>query len=50
MHQPLTPHGIVEELVRKDLERHLAPEVHVDGAIDNTHPAATDLVEDLIVG
>ena len=41
--------GVVDQFFGQDLERHLAPEIHVDRAVDDAHAAAADLFEDLVV-
>jgi hypothetical protein len=40
----------VNELLGKDLERDLAAEIEIAGAIDHAHAATADFFEDLVVG
>jgi hypothetical protein len=39
----------VYELLGQHLERHLPAEAHIHGTVDDAHPAATDLVDYLVV-
>jgi hypothetical protein len=41
--------GIVGYLARQELERHLTAETHVLGAIDDTHTAAPNLIENTVM-
>ena len=47
--KPLAAGRIVNELGWQDLERDLAPEIHVDGTVDDAHAAAADLFDDFVV-
>ena len=47
--KPREPLGVVRELVGQDLDRHLAREVRVLGAIHLSHPALTELFRDAVV-
>ena len=49
LQQAVAAHRVVHEIVGKDLQRDFAAELHVDGAIDDAHAAAANLVDDLVV-
>jgi len=40
---------IAAELRRQELERDVALQAHIHGLVDNTHPAAAELFDDLVV-
>ena len=44
------PRGVLPHLGRQDLERHVAPELRVGGAVDLAHPARADRGGDAVVG
>ncbi len=48
--EALERRGILRELGREELDGDLAAETRVLGAVDDTHPAFADLVEDAVVG
>ena len=48
--EPSHAFGVVGERFGQDLQRHLAPELRVGGAVDLTHAAAAQLIDDSVVG
>ena len=48
--ETLTPVGIGDQIRRQDLERDLAIQFDVEGAVDDAHAAPADLVDDLVAG
>jgi hypothetical protein len=39
---------IVDQVVRQHLDRDIPSQRHVDGAVDDAHAAAADLLDDLV--
>lgn len=49
LQQPFPSTGVVDQVLGKDLERHLPSQVQVPGAVDDAHAAPADFVEDFVV-
>jgi hypothetical protein len=49
LHEPAPAVGVGDEIGRKDLDRHLAVQLGVEGAIYDSHSSTADLVEDPVV-
>ncbi len=48
--EPLDELGVEREGERQDLDRHLALQLAVLGPVDHGHPAAAELLDDLVLG
>src|SRR5207249_2597630 len=46
--EPRRAVGVERPRLRQDLDRHLAPELRVAGAVDLTHPAGTERGDNLV--
>ncbi len=50
LHEPAAAIGVVDQILGQDLERDVAVETRVGGPVDDTHPAAADLLGDAVLG